>query len=159
MIAQRLRRSTMKLTYRLLAFVALMLVVNVRVQAQQKGESRVDKLVRGHGGSHEEHDRACHEAIQAAVSQKHKINPYSHHYVNDIMQLQPLRYDVEDQCALFEYVSTEDRHELISFMAGLLCHPSLPAAFKCSAGDRCGPFLNGRGEKPWTWKVGTGSQL
>ena len=107
----------MKLTYRLLAFVALMLVVNVRVQAQQKGESRVDKLVRGHGGSHEEHDRACHEAIQAAVSQKHKINPYSHHYVNDIMQLQPLRHDVEDQCALFEVVSTEDRHELISFMA------------------------------------------
>ena len=104
----------MKLTYRLLALVALMLVVNVRVQAQQKGESRFDKLVRGHGGSHEEHDRACHEAIQAAVSQKHKINPYSHHYVNDIMQLQPLRHDVEDQCALFEYVSTEDRHELIS---------------------------------------------
>ena len=34
----------MKLTYRLLAFVALMLVVNLRVQAQQKGESRVDKL-------------------------------------------------------------------------------------------------------------------
>src|SRR3989442_5255053 len=109
----------MKLTYRLLAFVALMLVANVRVQAQQKGESRVDKLVRGHGGSHEEHDRACHEAIQAAVSQKHKINPYSHHYVNDVMQLQPLRHEAEDKCALFEYVSTEDRHELISFMAGV----------------------------------------
>src|SRR5207244_11971281 len=105
MIAQRLRRSTMKLTYRLLAFVALMLVVNVRVQAQQKGESRVDKLVRGHGGSHEEHDRACHEAIQAAVSQKHKINHYSHHYVNDIMQLQPLRYYLEDQFAVFEHDS------------------------------------------------------
>src|SRR5437879_13252833 len=101
-----------------------MLVVNVRVQAQQKGESRVDKLVRGHGGSHEEHDRACHEAIQAAVSQKHKINPYSHHYVNDVMQLQPLRHDVEDECALFEYVSTEDRHELISFMAVAQSHDS-----------------------------------
>src|SRR5437764_5479890 len=90
MIAQSLRRSTMKLTYRLLALVALMLVVNVRVQAQQKGESRSDKLVRGHGGSDEEHDRACHEAIQAAVSKKHKINPYSHHYVNDVRQLEPL---------------------------------------------------------------------
>src|SRR5436190_14162621 len=109
MIAQRLRRSTMKLTYRLLAFVALMLVVNVRVQAQQKEESRFDKLVRKHEGSHEEHDRACHEAIQAAVSKKHNINPYySHHYVNDVMQLQPLRHEVEDKCALFEYVSTED---------------------------------------------------
>ncbi len=74
----------MKLTYRLLAFVALMLVVNVRVQAQQKGESRFDKLVREHGGSHEEHDRACHEAIQAAVSKKHNINPYSHHYVGKV---------------------------------------------------------------------------
>src|SRR5256885_6814765 len=116
----------MKLTYRLLALVALMLVVNVRVQAQQKGESRFDKLVRGHGGSHEEHDRACHEAIQAAVSQKHKINPYSHHYVNDIMQLQPLRHEVEDQCALFEYVSTEDRHELISFMAVVPAPHCLP---------------------------------
>jgi hypothetical protein len=50
----------MKLTYRLVALVALMLVVNVRVQAQQKEESRVDKLVRAHGDSHEEHDRACH---------------------------------------------------------------------------------------------------
>src|SRR2546421_7702180 len=140
MIAQRLRRSTMKLTYRLLAFVALMLVVNVRVQAQQKGESRVDKLVRGHGGSHEEHDRACHEAIQAAVSQKHKINPYSHHYVNDVMQLQPLRHDVEDECALFEYVSTEDRHELISFMAGGRSPESTPPAFLCSAGDKFAPF-------------------
>src|SRR2546429_8911980 len=126
----------MKLTYRLLALVVLMLAVNVRVQAQQKGESRVDKLVRGHGGSHEEHDRACHEAIQAAVSQKHKINPYSHHYVNDIMQLQPLRHDVEDQCALFEYVSTEDRHELISFMAGVECHPSPPVAFYGGGGGK-----------------------
>ena len=35
----------MKLTYRLLALVALMLVVNVRVQAQQKGESRVIYVV------------------------------------------------------------------------------------------------------------------
>src|SRR5207249_10733058 len=101
----------MKLTYRLLALVALMLVVNVTVHAQQKGESRVDKFVSKHEGSHEEHDRACHEAIQAAVSQQHKINPYSHHYVNDVMQMQPLRNDVEDQCDLFEYVSTEDRHE------------------------------------------------
>src|SRR5947208_9866950 len=99
MIAQRLRRSTMKLTYRLLALVALMLVVNVRVQAQQKEESRFDKLVRKHEGSHEEHDRTCHEAIQAAISKKHNINPYSHHYVNDIMQLQPLRHEVEDKCA------------------------------------------------------------
>src|SRR2546421_11407620 len=140
MIAQRLRRSTMKLTYRLLAFVALMLVVNVRVQAQQKGESRVDKLVRGHGGSHEEHDRACHEAIQAAVSKKHKINPYSHHYVNDIMQLQPLRHDVEDQCALFEYVSTEDRHELISFMAVAQCHHSRSSGFVWFVGDSCRSF-------------------
>src|SRR5207302_9360774 len=130
MIAQRLRRSTMKLTYRLLAIVAMMLVVKGWIQAQQKGESRVDKLVRGHGGSHEEHDRACHEAIQAAVSQKHKINPYSHHYVNDVMQLQPLRHDVEDQCALFEYVSTEDRHELISFMAVSQTHDSRRPAFK-----------------------------
>src|SRR2546427_13191029 len=110
MIAQRLRRSTMKLTYRLLAFVALMLVVNVRVQTQQKGESRVDKLVRGHGGSHEEHDRACHEAIQAAVSQKPKINPYSPHDVNDVVHLQTLRDEVEEKDALFEYVSTEHHH-------------------------------------------------
>src|SRR5947208_2378086 len=140
MIAQRLRRSTMKLTYRLLALVALMLVVNVRVQAQQKGESRVDKLVRGHGGSHEEHDRACHEAIQAAVSKKHKINPYSHHYVNDIMQLQPLRHDVEDQCALFEYVSPEDRHELISFMAVAQFLDSPPSAVMCPDGHSCAPL-------------------
>ena len=89
----------MKLTYRLLALVALMLVVNVTVHAQQKGESRVDKFVRKHEGSHEEHDRTCHEAIQAAISKKHNINPYSHHYVNDIMQLQPLRHEVEDKCA------------------------------------------------------------
>ena len=89
----------MKLTYSLLALVVLMLAVNLRVQAQQKGESRVDTLVRKHGGSHEEYDRVCHEAIQAAVSKKHKINPYSHHYVNDIMQLQPLRHEVEDKCA------------------------------------------------------------
>src|SRR2546429_2083524 len=142
MIAQRLRRSTMKLTYRLLAFVALMLVVNVRVQAQQKGESRVDKLVRGHGGSHEEHDRACHEAIQAAVSQKNKINPYSHHYVNDVMQLQPLRHDVEDECALFEYVSTEDRHELISFMAVGQAPDFPPPAFKCLGGESDRPLLS-----------------
>src|SRR5438552_18968281 len=118
----------MKLTYRPLAFVALMLVVNVRVQALQKGESRVDKVVRGHGGSHEEHDRACHEAIQAAVSQKHKVNPYSHHYVNDVMQLQPLRHDVEDECVLFEYVSPVDRHDLISFMAVAQSHDSRPSA-------------------------------
>src|SRR3989442_12444326 len=131
MIAQRLRRRTMKLTYRLLALVAVMVVVNVRVQAQQKGESRVDKLVRGHGGSHEEHDRACHEAIQAAVSQKHKIIPSSHHYVNDVMQLQPLRHEVEDKCALFEYVSTEDRHELISFMAVAESPTYRPAGLHC----------------------------
>src|SRR2546425_7719367 len=119
----------MKLTGRLLTLVALLLLVNVSIQAQQK-----------HGGSHEEHDRACHEAIQAAVSKKHKINPYSHHYVNDIMQLQPLRHDVEDKCALFEYVSTEDRHELISFMAVAQAHHSPPSAFKCSAGDNFAPF-------------------
>src|SRR5436853_6514136 len=117
MIAQSLRRSTMKLTYRLLALVALMLVVNVRVQAQQKGETRFDKLVRGHGGSHEEHDHASHEAIQAAVSKKHTINPYSHHYVNDIMQLHPLRHEVEHKCAMFESASPEDRHELTGTMA------------------------------------------
>src|SRR5207253_8819063 len=128
MIAQSLRRSTMKLTYRLLALVALMLVVNVRVQAQQKGESRFDKLVRGHGGSHDEHDRACHEAIQAAVSKKHTINPYSHHYVNDIMQLQPLRHAVEDKCAMFEYVSPEHRHELISSMADATSRHCRPMA-------------------------------
>src|SRR2546427_9996523 len=119
----------MKLTYRLRALVALMLLVDVRGHAQQKGESRVDKLVRNHGDSHEEHDRACHEAIQAAVSKKHTINPYSHHYVNDIMQLQPLRHEVEDKCAMFEYVSTEDRHELISFMAVVECPASSPSAF------------------------------
>src|SRR5207244_7497799 len=122
MIAQRLRRSTMKLAYRLLGLVALMLVVNGRIQGEQEGEN---------GGSHEEHDRACHEAIQAAVSQKHKINPYSRHYVKDIVQLQPLRHDVEDQCALFEYVSTEDRHELISFMAVAQSHDSWPSVLKC----------------------------
>ena len=138
----------MKLTYRLLALVALVLVVNVRVQAQQKGESRVDKLVRGHGGSHEEHDRACHEAIQAAVSKKHKINPYSHHYVNDIMQLQPLRHEVEDKCALFEYVSTEDRHELISFMAVAQSRDSRPSALKCPAGYGCAPLRSGRKHNP-----------
>src|SRR5256886_14149764 len=119
----------MKLTYRLLALVALMLVVDVRGHAQQKGESRVDKLVRNHGDSHEEHDRACHEAIQAAVSKKHNMNPYSHHYVNDVMQLQPLRHEVEDKCALFEYVSTEDRHELISFMAGVARPRCCPLGF------------------------------
>src|SRR5256886_1302867 len=130
----------MKLTYRLLALVALMLVVNVTVHAQQKGESRVDKFVRKHEGSHEEHDRTCHEAIQAAISKKHNINPYSHHYVNDIMQLQPLRHEVEDKCALFEYVSTEDRHELISFMAGGVRPRSSPPGFKCSGGYSCAPF-------------------
>src|SRR5437879_4988293 len=124
----------MKLTYRLLALVALMLVVNVTVHAQQKGESRVDKFVRKHEGSHEEHDRTCHEAIQAAISKKHNINPYSHHYVNDIMQLQPLRHEVEDKCALFEYVSTEDRHELISFMAVAQSRDSWPSALQCPAG-------------------------
>ena len=134
----------MKLTYRLLALVVLMLAVNVRVQAQQKGESRVDTLVRKHGGSHEEYDRVCHEAIQAAVSKKHTINPYSHHYVNDIMQLQPLRHEVEDKCALFEYVSTEDRHELISFMAVAQSHDSRPSALKCPAGYSCAPLKSGR---------------
>src|SRR3989454_11937976 len=130
----------MKLTYRLLALVALMLVVNVTVHAQQKGESRVDKFVRKHEGSHEEHDRTCHEAIQAAISKKHNINPYSHHYVNDIMQLQPLRHEVEDQCALFEYVSTEDRHELISFMAVGAAPDSPAPGFKGAAGNRLAPF-------------------
>src|SRR5205807_8844588 len=124
----------MKLTYRLLALVALMLVVNVTVHAQQKGESRVDKFVRKHEGSHEEHDRTCHEAIQAAISKKHNINPYSHHYVNDIMQLQPLRHEVEDKCALFEYVSTEDRHELISFMAVVQSRDYWPLGLKCYGG-------------------------
>ena len=136
----------MKLTYRLLGLVALMLVVNVRIQAEQKGET---------GGSHEEHDRACHEAIQAAVSQKHKINPYSHHYVNDIMQLQPLRHDVEDQCALFEYVSTEDRHELISFMAVAQSHDSRPSALKCPAGYSCAPLKSGRKYNRGTGKLET----
>src|SRR2546426_5259663 len=138
----------MKLTYRLLALVALMLVVNVTVHAQQKGESRVDKFVRKHEGSHEEHDRTCHEAIQAAISKKHNINPYSHHYVNDIMQLQPLRHEVEDKCALFEYVSTEDRHELISFMAVWPAPRSRPPGFKCPAGCGRGPFSGGRERNP-----------
>src|SRR5205814_9361369 len=142
----------MKLTYRLLALVVLMLAVNVRVQAQQKGESRVDTLVRKHGGSHEEYDRVCHEAIQAAVSKKHTINPYSHHYVNDIMQLQPLRHEVEDKCALFEYVSTEDRHELISFMAVAQSRDSRPSALKCPAGYGCAPLMSGRKHNP-TGKV------
>src|SRR5438445_13328397 len=127
----------MKLTYRLRALVALMLVVDVRGHAQQKGESRVDKLVRNHGDSHEEHDRACHEAIQAAVAKKHKINPSSHHYTNDIMQLQPLRHEVEDTCALFEYVATEDRHELISFLAVAQSHDPRPSTPKCPAGYGC----------------------
>jgi len=138
----------MKLTYRLRALVALMLVVDVRGHAQQKGESRVDKLVRNHGDSHEEHDRACHEAIQAAVSKKHTINPYSHHYVNDIMQLQPLRHEVEDKCAMFEYVSTEDRHELISFMAVAQSRDSRPSALRCPAGYSCAPLKGGRKYNP-----------
>src|SRR2546426_12726642 len=130
-----------------------MLVVNVTVHAQQKGESRVDKFVRKHEGSHEEHDRTCHEAIQAAISKKHNINPYSHHYVNDVMQLQPLRHEVEDKCALFEYVSTEDRHELISFMAVLQSHHSPPAGFKSSGGHNCAPFLSGREDKHATGEM------
>src|SRR2546426_6610059 len=134
-----------------------MLVVNVTVHAQQKGESRVDKFVRKHEGSHEEHDRTCHEAIQAAISKKHNINPYSHHYVNDIMQLQPLRHEVEDKCAMFEYVSTEDRHELISFMAVSPSPASLPSGFKCSAGYWCGPFYRGGEGKTCTWKIKGGS--
>jgi hypothetical protein len=134
----------MKVIYRLVALVALMLVVNVRVQAQEKEKSRADKLVRTHGDSHEEHDRACHEAIQAAVSKKRKINPYSHHYVNDIMQLQSLRHEVEDKCALFEYVSTEDRHELISFMAVAQSRDSRLSALKCPAGYSCSPLNSGR---------------
>jgi hypothetical protein len=134
----------MKVTYRLVALVALMLVANVRVQAQQKGESRVDKPVRRHGDNHEEHDRACHEAIQAAVSKKRKINPYSHHYVNDIMQLQSLRREVEEKCALFEYVSPEDRHELISFMAVAQSRDSRASALKCPARYSCAPLKTGR---------------
>src|SRR5438552_15361721 len=125
-----------------------MLVVNVTVHAKQKGESRVDKFVRKHEGSHEEHDRTCHEAIQAAISKKHNINPYSHHYVNDIMQLQPLRHEVEDKCALFEYVSTEDRHELISFMAVARSRDSRPSALKCPAGYRRAPLKCGRKHNP-----------
>jgi hypothetical protein len=113
---------------RLLGLVALTLLLNVSVQAQHKEESRVDKVVRKQGGSHEEHDRACHEAIQAAVAKKHKINPYSHQYVKDIMQLQPLRHEVEDKCALFEYVSPEDQHELISFMAVAQSRDPRPSA-------------------------------
>jgi Na+-transporting methylmalonyl-CoA/oxaloacetate decarboxylase gamma subunit len=134
----------MKLTYRLFMLVALMLFVSVRVQAQQKEESRVDKLVRKHGGSHEEHDRACHEAIQAALAKKHKINPYSHHYEKDVMQLQPLRHEVEDECALFEYVSTEDRHELISFMAVAQSRDPRPSALKCETEYSCAPLKSGR---------------
>jgi hypothetical protein len=134
----------MKVIYRLVALVALMLVANVRVQAQQKEESRVDRLVRNHGDNHEEHDRACHEAIQAAVSKKRKINPYSHHYVNDIMQLQSLRREVEAKCALFEYVSPEDRHELISFMAVAQSRDSRASALKCPARYSCAPLKTGR---------------
>src|SRR5438552_185382 len=143
----------MKLTYRLLALVVLMLAVNLRVQAQQKGESRVYTLVSKHGGSHGEYDRVCHEAIQAAVSKKHTINPYSHHYVNDVMQMQPLRHEVEDKCALFEYVSTEDRHELISFMAVAQSRDSRPRALKCPAGDSCASWKVGAKYDPATGTV------
>ena len=129
---------------RLLALVALTLLLDVSVQAQHKEESRVDKVVRKQGGSHEEHDRACHEAIQAAVTKKHKINPYSHHYVKDILQLQPLRHEVEDKCALFEYVSPEDQHELISFMAVAQSRDPRSSALKCPAGHNCVPIKNGR---------------
>ena len=129
---------------RLLALIALTLLLNVSVQAQHKEESRVDKVVRKQGYSHEEHDRACHEAIQAAVAKKHKISPYSHHYVKDIMQLQPLRHEVEDKCALFEYVSPEDQHELISFMAVAQSRDPRSSALKCPAGPNCVPVKNSR---------------
>jgi hypothetical protein len=130
-----------------LAFVAVLMfcagLQSSAQQQQQKSESKVDASLRKHGGSREEHDRACHEAIQAAVAKKHKINPSSHHYTNDIMQLQPLRHEVEDKCALFEYVSTEDRHELISFMSVAQSRDPRPA-LKCPAGYSCVPLKNGR---------------
>jgi len=68
----------------------------------------------------------------------------SHHYVNDIMQLQSLRHEVEDKCALFEYVSTEDRHELISFMAVAQSRDSRPSASKCAARYSYSPLNSSR---------------
>src|SRR2546428_1042145 len=131
----------MKLTYRLLALVALMLVVNVTVHAQQKGESRVDKFVRKHEGSHEEHDRTCHEAIQAAISKKHNINPYSHHYVNDIMQLQPLRHEVEDKCAPCSSMSRQKIGMNLSVLWRLRSPARFcPPAFSVPAGIAVPPF-------------------
>ncbi len=64
------------------------------------------------------------------------------------MQLQPLRHEVEDKCALFEYVSTEDRHELISFMAVAQSRDSRPSALKCPAGYGCAPLRSGRKHNP-----------
>ncbi len=81
--------------------VALRRLAVLCATQQQKSASKVDSLLR----NHEEYDRACHEAIQAAVAKKHKISPFSQHYANDIMQLQPLRHEVEDKCALFEISS------------------------------------------------------
>ncbi len=113
-----------------LAFVALLLLcagLQSSGQQQQKSQSKVD---------------ACHEAIQAAVAKKHKINPSSHHYTNDIMQLQPLRHEVEDTCALFEYVATEDRHDLISFMSVAQSRDPRPSTPRCPAGYSCVPLKN-----------------
>ena len=121
-------------------------------QQQQKSASKVDSLLR----NHEEYDRACHEAIEAAVAKKHKISPFSHHYANDIMQLQPLRHEVEDKCALFEYVSTEDRHELITFMSVAQSRDPRPSAPKCPAGYSCVPLKNGRKYNPATGKLEVG---
>ena len=122
----------MKLT-KPLAFIAWLLLCaglqSSGQQQQQKSQSKVD---------------ACHEAIQAAVAKKHKINPSSHHYTNDIMQLQPARHDVEDKCALFEYVATEDRHDLISFMSVAQSRDPRPSMPKCPAGYSCVPLTNVR---------------
>jgi len=71
------------------------------------------------------------------------------------MQLQPLRHEVEDKCALFEYVSTEDRHELISFMAVAQSHDSRPSALKCPAGYSCAPLKSGRKYNRGTGKLET----
>jgi hypothetical protein len=138
-----------------LTFMVLLLLwggLRSSAQQQQKAESKVDVLLRKYSGSHEEHDRACHDAIQAAVAKKQKINPSSHQYANDIKQLQPLRHEVEDTCALFEYVSIEDQHELISFMA--VAQSRDPRPPKCPPGYRCIPSKDIRTNNPATRKVG-----
>ena len=122
----------MKLNKFTLAFVALLLLcagMQSSGQQKQKAESKVD---------------ACHEAIQAAVAKKYRINPSSHHYADDIMHLQPLRHEVEDKCALFEYVATEDRHELITFMSVAQSRDPRPSTPKCPAGYSCVPLKNVR---------------